>query len=184
MRLNKKDYIAKYGEEAWVEESEKRKKYYKKYCKDNEKRKQWLKEYRKKNKEKIAASSKKYRDTHDLKEYRRNTYLQLKERGYFEERYNQKEVRATSQISSYNKNDKEKNRGECTLSKEWIIENIYSSSCIYCGETDWHKLGCDRVDNNKAHTPENVVCACWSCNNDRQKRRMSVDEYKIFKTLS
>lgn len=78
-----------------------------------------------------------------------------------------KNGRALSLLHGYKKSDKEHNRGECTLTKEWIIENIFTSKCKYCGETDWLKLGCDRIDNEKPHTPENVVPCCSECNTKR-----------------
>lgn len=78
--------------------------------------------------------------------------------------------RALTLIHGYKKSDEKYNRGECTLTKEWVIENIFSGQkCYYCGETDWLKLGCDRIDNSKPHTPDNVVCCCKECNNERQK---------------
>lgn len=78
--------------------------------------------------------------------------------------------RAIYLANTYRQNDKKHNRGECTLTSQWIINNIFSKSCIYCGETDWRKLGCDRIDNSLPHTPDNVVCSCWNCNNERKNK--------------
>lgn len=79
--------------------------------------------------------------------------------------------RALSLLHGYTKSDIKHNRGECTLTKDWIIDNIFSGQkCVYCGEDDWLKLGCDRIDNSKPHTPDNVVCCCKECNNERQKQ--------------
>lgn len=77
---------------------------------------------------------------------------------------------ATAKIRRYRQSDLQYNRGECTLTPEWFIEKIYHKSCVYCGETDWHKLGTDRIDNSKPHTPDNVVCCCKDCNQYRQRR--------------
>lgn len=41
--------------------------------------------------------------------------------------------------------------------------------CFYCGETDFLKLGLDRIDNSKPHTIDNCVVCCLDCNNHRQK---------------
>lgn len=60
---------------------------------------------------------------------------------------------------------------------QWIIDNIYSGGCIYCGETDWRKLGCDRIDNTKPYTKDNVVCSCARCNKLRSNK-FTVDEMK------
>ena len=72
--------------------------------------------------------------------------------------------RAAMLVNDYKKEDKKYNRGECTLTADWIVENIFSQPCNYCGETDWHELGCDRIDNNLPHTPDNVVPCCYRCN--------------------
>lgn len=66
---------------------------------------------------------------------------------------------------------------ENELDGKWIMDNILPSGCIYCGETDWHKLGCDRIDNTKPHTKDNVVCCCKRCNTLRSNK-FTVDEMK------
>lgn len=83
--------------------------------------------------------------------------------------------RATNLVWGYKKLDKKHNRGECTLTSEWVVNNIFTQPCHYCGETDWHKLGCDRIDNSKPHTPDNVVCSCWECN--IKKGKIPYNEY-------
>ena len=67
------------------------------------------------------------------------------------------------------------NRGECTLTPDWIVEHIFNQPCHYCGKTDWTKMGCDRIDNSLPHTQDNVVPCCAECN--RKKARYSYDEY-------
>lgn len=74
------------------------------------------------------------------------------------------EGRAKMLLDGYKYSDNLYNRGECTLTSEWIIEHIFSEPCHYCGKTDWHELGCDRIDNALPHTPENVVPCCYDCN--------------------
>lgn len=66
---------------------------------------------------------------------------------------------------------------EVDLDAQWIIDNIFNEGCIYCGETDWHKLGCDRIDNTKGHTKDNVVPCCSRCNKLRSNK-FTVDEMK------
>lgn len=78
--------------------------------------------------------------------------------------------RALYILNGYKRLDKKYNRGECTLTAQWIIDNIFSKSCHYCGENDWHKLGCDRIDNAKPHTEDNVVSCCEECNTKRGKK--------------
>lgn len=79
--------------------------------------------------------------------------------------------RAQYQVRSYRRDDVNNGFGDVIdFDAQWVIDNIYSKQCIYCGETDWKKLGCDRIDNTKPHTKDNVVCSCWECNNERQKQ--------------
>jgi hypothetical protein len=55
-------------------------------------------------------------------------------------------------------------------------ENITSKSCIYCGDTE--DLGCDRIDNSKGHTMNNIVPSCKICNYARHNH-FTVDEMYI-----
>lgn len=81
-------------------------------------------------------------------------------------KYNQTPMgRAVNLVNAYKQLDTKYNRGECTLTAKWIVENIFSQPCHYnCGESDWKKMGCDRIDNSKPHTPDNVVPCCAECN--------------------
>ena len=91
--------------------------------------------------------------------------------------------RAKSLKSRYIQNDKEKGfPTDKNIDEDWIIENIFNSQCIYCGENNWRKLGCDRIDNTKGHTPDNCVCSCWDCNNDR-KDKFTVEEFIQYRKL-
>lgn len=74
--------------------------------------------------------------------------------------------KANSILQSYKNNDKLYDRGESDLTVQWIIENIFSKPCAHCGETDWHKLGCNRLDNSKPHTMDNVEPCCKECNRE------------------
>ena len=123
-------------------------------------RKEESKRYRDKNPDKIKKALKKWKEEHpDYQNEYRNTPI----------------GRACYLVDNYKQNDKKYNRGECTLTPEWIVENIFSKPCHYCGETDWLKMGCDRIDNSKPHTPDNVVPCCDKCN--RKRGTMSYDEF-------
>lgn len=118
--------------------------------------------YRKENPEVMSA----YRATHK------------EERSEYNKEYaNTPRGRANNLLGSYRTNDKIHNRGECTITADWIIENIFNAGiCTYCKrEFDWTELGCDRKDNSLPHTPENCVPCCLSCNS--KKGNMSYDEY-------
>ena len=66
-------------------------------------------------------------------------------------------------LFTYQKIDKDRNL-ICDLDASWILQNIVYKVCVYCGEKDFLKLGCDRLDNSKAHTKDNVVPCCSDCN--------------------
>ena len=72
--------------------------------------------------------------------------------------------RANYLVQGYKQSDKKYNRGKCTLTAKWILENIFTKKCVYCGESDWRKLGCNRLDNSKPHTPDNVEPCCLEHN--------------------
>lgn len=140
-----------------------------------EKRKQYCKRWRESHKEEVAlynrTYSEKYRDEHreelleKKREYARTHKDEISK--YMKEYNNTLIGRAANLASSYKQEDERYNRGECMITKEWIVDNIFSKCCMYCGETDWHKIGCDRIDNNLPHTPDNVVPCCGECNKKR-----------------
>jgi hypothetical protein len=63
----------------------------------------------------------------------------------------------------------------CDLTIDWIKQNITSKSCVYCDETK--NIGCDRIDNTKGHTLDNVIPSCKRCNFIRNKF-FTVEEMK------
>lgn len=139
------------------------------YYSNKEKIKDWAKKYYEDNSEKIKDRVKKHKEenTEHYKEYRKIYYKEHREKYYeLHKKYRStKKGRAQYLLCDYNRRDKMYGRGECTLSSEWIVDNIFNGqTCVYCGETDWRKLGCDRKDNSKPHTIENVVCCCALCN--------------------
>lgn len=88
--------------------------------------------------------------------------------------------RATMLLSAYNQADVNMNRGKGNLTPEWIVDNIFTKSCK-CGETDWHKLGCNRLDNSKPHTIDNVEPCCGKCNQLLQKQRRDKNTGRFIK---
>lgn len=153
---------------------EERKEYdHQRYLKNKEKRTEQMKQYYLDNKEHIAEYKKQYyldKKEH-IAEYKKQWEKEHKEeradymKQYHEEYYSTPIGRGNSLAANYRQNDKLANRGECTVTHQWIVDNVFSGQrCFYCGETDWRKLGCDRIDNNLPHTPDNVVCCCEECN--------------------
>ena len=88
----------------------------------------------------------------------------------------QKRIKASKMLSSYKHKDKVNNTSICDIDIDWMIENIVNKPCYYCGDT--HRIGCDRIDNSKGHTKDNVVPCCFECNCARNNN-FTVDEMKI-----
>jgi 5-methylcytosine-specific restriction endonuclease McrA len=63
---------------------------------------------------------------------------------------------------SYMSTDAKKGR-VCDLTNDFL-SNLLQKPCVYCGETDISKMGCDRIDNNLGHIIANVVPCCDECN--------------------
>lgn len=80
----------------------------------------------------------------------------------------QKAHRATMLLCEYNRADKRRNRGKGDLTTQWIVDNIFSKPCAHCGKTGWEVIGCNRLDNSKPHTKDNVEPCCRSCNNSKK----------------
>lgn len=78
--------------------------------------------------------------------------------------HGKKMIRAKSLIHNYKKEDILYGRETPDFDVKWVIENIFNKPCAYCGESDWTKLGCDRIDNSVGHIKSNVVCCCLHCN--------------------
>ena len=90
---------------------------------------------------------------------------------------NEEIKRAQTLIYQYRWHDKKRFNNKEELEAQWVVDNIFSKPCIYCGETDWHELGCDRINNSKPHTPDNVIPCCKRCNRIRGNI-FTVDEMK------
>lgn len=194
--MKKNEFIEKYGEEAYIKKQEYNKKYreeHKEYFKYK-----W-KEYQEQNKEKLKEKRHKYHienkercnerhkewmkeNEERCKEYHKKHYEENKEyyKEYEKKRNSTQIGRAKSLIRSYKTSDKKHGYGETTLTPEQLV-TLMNCGCYWCGESDWNKLGADRIDNTKPHTLENCVCSCWSCNNERQK--VSFDDFKKLKGL-
>lgn len=85
-------------------------------------------------------------------------------------------AKASKMISAYKHKDKKMGFSNCNISIEWMINNIITQKCIYCG--DDKRIGCDRIDNNKGHTTDNVVPCCYECNIARGNN-FTYEEMKI-----
>ena len=145
-----------------------------KKCKEyNEKNKEKIKEIQKEYRLNNAEKLKEYKDSRkeETKEYNRQYYLKHKneiierQKEYQKEYVKSKMGRAQKQYQQYKFMDKRNGFDELIdFDAKWIVDNIYNEPCAHCGETDWHKLGCNRIDNTKPHTKDNVESCCFHCN--------------------
>ena len=188
MGTSKKRFIELHGEEAGEKEKDRRRLRGKKWSDENrEKLNANAAIYRESNKELLKERQQVFYDNHPGKktEYQKKNYSSNKDKikKYQKEYSSTKERRASRLCYDYKKEDNLKDLQGFNITQKWILENIFSSSCVYCGDSDWRHLGCDRIDNSLPHTPDNCVCSCWNCNNDRQKKNVSVSDYIKYKKV-
>lgn len=120
--------------------------------------------------------SKNYRATHreqiNAKAREYQAKRRQKQRDWMNNYHQTKEGRATNLLNSYIQMDLEAERGLPNLTRDDIMRKCFSdtSKCVYCGETDWHVLGLDRINNDIPHHASNCVCACHDCNVGRYRK--------------
>lgn len=146
----------------------------------DEERKQRKKEYNAKYRaENPEYQAEYYQENREKKlEYQAKYVANHKEKiaEYKAEYYKTQMGRASNLVTNYQRSDKKQNRGECTLTAKWVVENIFTMPCHYCGKEGWDVIGCDRIDNSLPHTPENVVPCCAECN--KKRRLKTYEEFK------
>ena len=97
-------------------------------------------------------------------------------------KYRTQEGRSDALARKYRQSDKKKGYSiDQNIDKNWIINNIFNSCCIYCGDKEWTHLGADRIDSSKPHTPDNCVCSCYLCNIEKQTK--SVEEFRAYRQI-
>lgn len=74
--------------------------------------------------------------------------------------------RASRLVGNYNQADKKANRCQGDLTAQWLVENILFKPCAHCGKEGWDVIGCNRLDNSKPHTKDNVEPCCEECNRE------------------
>lgn len=135
-----------------------------------EQRKQYLKEWIANNKDRFKEIQKKSKNKNaeKRKEYETQFKETHKDWKYEWDKEYQKTIKgvANRRIQAYKRQDEKNGFGKDAIDfdSDWIIENILSKQCVYCGESDFHKLGCNRLDNSKPHTKDNVEPCCRQCN--------------------
>ena len=128
------------------------------YLKNREKILEHVHQYVNNNKEIINERCKHYRESN--KEKCREAVKR-----WYEE--HPMEARANGQISSYRTMDIRNGFGDVIdFDANWMVKNIYTKPCPHCGRSGWENMGCNRIDNKKPHTKDNVEPCCGKCNND------------------
>lgn len=191
--MRKEEYIEKYGEEAWKKHLELRNKANQKWRKKTGYGAEWARKHRlkkaefieaygevayrnfldskkkyghkyyEKHKEEVLAKTQKYHNEH---REGRNDYT----KEYMKDYRKTIEYRASDLCSRYRKFDANKGFDIGNVTPKWVLENILNSKCVYCGDSNWEHLGCDRIDNTKPHDIDNLVCCCGVCNIERADR--------------
>ena len=178
--MRKCEFIEKYGEDAWKRNLKNQREWHKNHPKP--KKEEYILKYGQEAWEKRLEVSRTWKRNHkeqhvdSVRKWQSDNMEKV--RGY-KSRWkinNPVEHRAQKLLDRYRQEDASCGRGECTLTKDFIINSIFAAKCIYCGDSDWKHLGADRIDNSKPHTEDNVVCSCGICNVERGNRH-SVEEF-------
>ena len=78
---------------------------------------------------------------------------------------------AKSIVNNYKKMDRQRGFNDKeTITAEWFLDNIAYKPCAHCGVQGIGKVGCNRLDNTKGHTIDNVESCCLKCNSRENMR--------------
>ena len=91
-------------------------------------------------------------------------------------------AKASKMVSSYKVKDKKLGVNVCDIDIDWMIENILLQPCHYCGDT--YRIGCDRIDNTKGHSKDNVIPCCYECNVARGNNFTYEEMRRLGKTIA
>ena len=140
------------------------------YCKDCQK--EMYAEWYAHNKEKIAEYQAEWRNLNKEKfaeyqaQYRQANKDAIAE--YKAEWYNPQTHPlnwAKTIVNNYNNMDKERGFDTSqTITADWFLDNIAYRPCAHCGLQAIGLIGCNRLDNTKGHTIDNVEPCCFKCN--------------------
>lgn len=72
---------------------------------------------------------------------------------------------ARRMVNGYKKMDRNNGFGDKeTISVDYFINHIANAECKYCHKRGYGLIGCNRIDNSKGHTQDNVEPCCMPCN--------------------
>lgn len=181
-----REHAHKYYREHAEERCEKARVY---YHKNKEKYKEYDLKWREKNAERVKELSRlKYEKRKNDPEYKERTRQYNKKHPEYAKRqlqyrkdkyHNDPAYRGCLKFYGYKRFDREKNlvpvdSSEYPTRDEYV--RLFMQPCVFCGESDWHKIGLDRIDNSLGHVRGNLQPCCWSCNS--KKKNMSIDEFR------
>ena len=146
------------------------------------------KDYYQKNKEKFGERQKAYNQSHKekIKEYQHKYYETNKDREGYKEKSKESQKRfrmspkwrAKNLVGAYNTSDSKANRGKGDLTAKWVFDNILFKPCAHCGREGWDIIGCNRLDNSKPHSKDNVEPCCFKCNVKLNGKELSKQIYQ------
>ena len=89
--------------------------------------------------------------------------------------------RANYLSKNYKKQDKRNGLDNGDITSEWIYNNILFKPCSHCGKEGWKLIGCNRIDDSKPHSMDNVEPCCKECNDKlaRGKEKKEVYQYTL-----
>lgn len=132
----------------------------------HEKHPGYVREYQVNNRQHINEVARKYQSGHrEVQQKRVNNY------------HGSMSGRAMNLLTSYRQADIEKFGVYPELNREDIINKCFSegSKCVWCGCTDWKKLGLDRISTEYPHHVWNCMCACRDCNTSRHIKPIDIN---------
>ena len=72
---------------------------------------------------------------------------------------------ARNMVNAYRQIDRDRFGDDSqTITAEWFLDNIAYKPCAHCGVQRIGLVGCNRLDNTKGHTIDNVEPCCFKCN--------------------
>lgn len=142
-------------------------------------------QYYLKNKERLLTKQNQYyKDNKSIYKdyYEANKEKKISYQIEYNKKYDELPIsRAQNLLQAYNRADIESDRGKGDLTAQWIVDNIFTKKCTHCDKTGWKVIGCNRLDNSKPHTMDNVEPCCFECNCMLNGIEMKRDELGRFK---
>lgn len=170
MTEHRREYYRTYYNEHKEQLRERQREYSRRdYRKHKQERLEQAKVYKQEHRDKINELTRQWKHEHSdfYRDHYRNRYA------------NDIVFRSYRKFSRYRHMDRDKglvpdNIDDYPTKEEYV--QMFRQPCVFCGESDWHKIGLDRIDNSLGHVRGNLQPCCWSCN--KKKNKMTNEEFK------